>query len=82
MAYIPDLAPCTYIPFSEDRPLIAIGWLERGQAYTCGEVRETFFKIVRLIKESLAAAICLGWLSFLRPMPVQWRKWKIVVPQL
>lgn len=51
MAYFPDLAPCDYF-ISEDEPLLAVGWLERGYEYKRGRVSQDFFEKLKALCEN------------------------------
>jgi hypothetical protein len=51
MTYIPDLTPCTYFHVDPEDRLLAVGWLERDQPYTKGDVDPEFTR-------ALAALLC------------------------
>ena len=42
MAFILDLEPCSYFPVP-GAPLVAVGWLGRGEGFARGTVSESFF---------------------------------------
>jgi hypothetical protein len=44
MAHFEDLGDCHYLPGSQDLGFKAVGWLERGQDYSKGEITEEFFE--------------------------------------
>ena len=48
MAWFEDLQPWTYLPLETDRPLVAVGWLERGRSYTTGEADEELQAALRI----------------------------------
>lgn len=50
MTWYEDLAPCNY--FSADTQRFrAVGWLERGKPFACGDVSEAFFeKLCQLLQ--------------------------------
>ena len=53
-AYIPDTA-------AEDSKLVAVGWLEKGQPYTTGEVRDDIVdKLLTLLVDPWQPAVSAG----------------------
>ncbi|MGN6625324.1 MAG: hypothetical protein ACTHLN_01780 [Tepidisphaeraceae bacterium] len=49
MAWYEDLQPWTYLPLEADRPLVAVGWLERGRSYATGEADEELRAALRIL---------------------------------
>jgi hypothetical protein len=49
MAWFEDLQPWTYFSVEADRPLLAVGWLERGRPYATGDTDEDTRAALRIL---------------------------------
>ncbi len=61
MASYPDLSPCTYFGIDPGKTLLAVGWLERGDAFPTGPVEDRVYqRLTELTRQSWGYFLYLG----------------------
>lgn len=61
MASYPDLSPCTYFGIDPGETLLAVGWLERGDAFPTGTVEDRVYqRLTELTRQSWGYFLYLG----------------------
>jgi hypothetical protein len=59
--HIPDLTPFSFLASVEDSRLLAVGWLEPGHEFPCGEVETDFVcKLADLLVNPWQPAVAMG----------------------
>lgn len=62
MSYFADLSPCTEFPIAYSDKLLAVGWLDKEQAYAKGFVPQTVVtRLVELLVNPWQPVASLGW---------------------